>query len=81
MSFDYYQGKYIKSLPLHHTQETLIDNENELRIKLQLCITHDLLMELLSFGDNLKVLQPQSLADEITKTMQNALKLYQHEQA
>jgi predicted DNA-binding transcriptional regulator YafY len=76
LSFDPYQGKYIKTLPLHESQQVIIDNENELQVKLKLCVTHDLLMELLSFGDNVKVLQPKSLAEEIRLAHQKAFKQY-----
>lgn len=76
LSFDPFQGKYIKTLPLHDTQQVLVDNEDELQIKLKLCVTHDLIMELLSFGDNMKVLQPKSLADEIKAAHQKAYKQY-----
>ena len=76
LSFDPIQGKYIKTLPLHGTQQVLIDNKDELQIKLKLCITHDFLMELLSFGDNMKVLQPASLADEIKEEHKKAFKQY-----
>src|SRR5690606_37599147 len=41
LSFNTFQGKYIKSLPLHESQRTIIDNEEELQIELNLCITHD----------------------------------------
>jgi len=76
LSFDPVQGKYIKSLPLHETQEVLFDNEDELQIKLKLCITHDLIMELLSFGDNMKVVKPKALIAEIKTAHQKAFKLY-----
>jgi len=75
--FDIIQGKYIKSLPLHHTQQILVDNNNELQIKLKLCRTHDLLMELLSFGEDMKVLEPKSLADKIRTLHENAFKNYE----
>ena len=78
LSFNAFQGKYIKSLPLHETQQVLIDNKNELQIKLKLYVTHDFVMELLSFGDNVKVLKPQSLITEIKHAYQNALKQYQN---
>lgn len=65
LSFDPFQGKYIKTLPLHETQEILEDNEDELLVKLKLYVTHDLIMELLSFGDNMKVIKPKSLVKEI----------------
>jgi predicted DNA-binding transcriptional regulator YafY len=65
LSFDSVQGKYIKTLPLHHTQEILNDNTDELKIKLNLCITHDFIMELLSFGDNVMVIKPKTLVNTI----------------
>ncbi|MFN8234936.1 MAG: WYL domain-containing protein [Bacteroidia bacterium] len=74
--FNPFQGKYIKTLPLHETQQVLVDNDKETRIKLKLCLTHDLIMELLSFGDNMKVIEPKSLADEIKQAHKNAYKQY-----
>ncbi len=76
LSFDNEQGKYIKSLPLHESQEILVDNEDELQIKLKLNITHDLEMELLSFGDNVKILQPLTLARRIKDSHEKAWKQY-----
>ena len=76
LSFDPFQGKYIKSLPLHESQQILIDNEDELRIKLTLFITHDFFMELLSYGENLKVIEPESLINDLKSTFKNVLKLY-----
>ena len=76
LSFDPFQGKYIKTLPLHETQRVLIDNEDELQIKLHLHVTHDLVMELLSFGNNVKVLKPKLLANEIKAAHQRAFEQY-----
>jgi len=76
LSFNFRQGKFIKSLPLHESQEILIDNENELRIKLTIFITHDFIMELLSQGPNMKVLQPQSLVDTLKTSLQETLNQY-----
>lgn len=79
LSFDPIQGKYIKSLPLHHSQQILIDSVLELRIKLKLCITYDLVMELLSFGEFMKVIEPASLIKEITNKYNKALAQYRNE--
>ena len=76
LSFDPFQGKYIKTLPLHESQVILEDNEDELLVKLKLFITHDFFMEVLSFGANVKVIQPESLIAEIKAAYENALKLY-----
>lgn len=76
LSFDSFQGKYIKTLPIHESQQILIDNETELRIKLTLFITRDFLMELLSFGENLRVIKPDSLILDLKSTFKNVLKRY-----
>jgi len=76
LSFDPYQGKYIKTLPLHHTQKVLIDNEQELRIQLKLYITEDFIMEVLSHGARVKVLEPLELIEEVKKVYQKSLLFY-----
>jgi hypothetical protein len=78
LSFEPYQGKYIKLLPLHDTQQILIDSANELQVKLKLYITYDLVMELLSFGETLKVIKPKSLIKEIRDAHEKAYKNYNH---
>lgn len=76
LSFDPFQGKYIKTLPLHPSQEIMVDNQEELRIKLTLFLTHDLLMELLSYGAKLKVIAPRSLAEQVKQAHQEAFNRY-----
>jgi predicted DNA-binding transcriptional regulator YafY len=76
LSFDPHQGKYIRTLPLHESQKIIKDDDEELQVSLKLHITHDLVMELLSFGDNMKVLKPESLIDEIRKAHQKAYSQY-----
>lgn len=76
LSFEPTQGMYIKSLPLHHTQQILAENETELRISLTVYLTHDLNMELLSFGSTLTVIQPQQLIDKLKATNENILRKY-----
>jgi predicted DNA-binding transcriptional regulator YafY len=76
LSFNSFQGKYIKSLPLHASQEIITDNDDELRIRLTVYLTHDFLMELLSYGDTVKVIAPQELAEELQEQYQSALNQY-----
>lgn len=77
LSFNPFQGKYIKTLPLHESQTILKDNDEELRVKLTLFVTHDFFMEILSYGDNVKVIQPDSLIADLKKASKNVLKLYE----
>ncbi len=76
LSFTPHQGKYIKSLQLHHSQEILIDDDRELRIKLKLFPTFDFTQEILSHGQNVTVISPESFRDEIAKTISEMYKKY-----
>jgi predicted DNA-binding transcriptional regulator YafY len=76
LSFDPDQGRFVKSLPLHSTQEVVLENENEFRIKLKICITRDFVMELLSFGDSVKVIEPTSLKMKVKQIYKNAISQY-----
>jgi predicted DNA-binding transcriptional regulator YafY len=76
LAFSPFQGKYIKTLPLHESQQILVDNEQELRIRLYLRITHDFVMEILSHSSNVKVLAPEVLIERVKNELQNSLNLY-----
>ena len=76
LSFQSFRGNYIKAMPLHHTQQILMDNKKELRIKLKLCIKPDFVNEIISFGENVKVIAPKELIKEIKTIHQKAFKQY-----
>jgi predicted DNA-binding transcriptional regulator YafY len=76
LSFSPLQGKYIKTVPIHHSQKILKETKNELRISLELIVNHELKMQLLSYGDSVKVLQPVPLAVEIRNTARKVAGLY-----
>ena len=57
-------------------KQFLEDNEEELRITLKLYITHDFIMELLSYGENVKVIKPGSLIAELKAVYSQALNQY-----
>jgi predicted DNA-binding transcriptional regulator YafY len=64
LSFSPYQGKFIKTFPIHQSQQVLIDSPKELRIQLFVLVTHDLKMELRMYGDSLSVIQPKDLLSD-----------------
>lgn len=76
LSFDAEQGKYLKSFPLHTSQKILTDNEEELRLSIEVHITHDLIMEILSYGERVEVISPDSLKQELVYHYKNALNYY-----
>jgi len=77
LSFTPFQGKYVKTLPLHKSQRVLIDNEQECRIELNVHPSYDLQMEILSMGANVKVLEPDGFRDCIVESLKNNLKAYE----
>ncbi len=76
LSFDGFQGKYIKTLPLHETQEVVYEDENEIQVRLKLYVTHDFVMELLSMGNAVEVMKPESLIETIKRAHEEAVALY-----
>jgi predicted DNA-binding transcriptional regulator YafY len=76
LSFTPLQGKYIKSLPLHPSQRIVKDNATELVITLALTVNFELIQKLLMYGERVKVLQPQNLADALKEVYKKALKQY-----
>lgn len=77
LSFTPFEGKYVSSYPFHHSQRPIKSNENETRIELYMHITYDFVMELLSYGEELKVIAPYSLKKEVCNKLENALKQYE----
>ncbi len=67
LSFDAGQGKYIKSLPLHHTQTIITDNENEFRILIKVVPNYELTQLILSHGKRVEVKKPEWLREEIKR--------------
>ena len=76
LSFEPEQGKYIKSYPIHESQVILVDNKRELRIQLTLFITHDLVMEILSYGMAVKIISPERLISEVKAIYTGAISQY-----
>jgi len=73
LSYTGFQGQYLKTLPLHHTQQILMDKPHLVKLKLELYITQDFIMEILSAGSNVNVIAPQSLIETIKSEHLNAL--------
>ena len=76
LQVNYKQAKYFRALPLHQSQiEELHDSYSIFSYHMKL--TGDLVRELLSYGDSVKVLQPMELVAMIKDELQRSLKQYQ----
>jgi len=70
------QGEYIKTLPLHSSQKIVEISGDIMTIELNLIVSYDFEMELLSYGEFVKVLEPKSLADSIKTRLERGFKVY-----
>ncbi len=76
LAFNKIQKAYILTQELHETQEIVSETADELVIKLNVGITVELIMSILSFGENVKVLSPETLKSTIKERLQKSLDLY-----
>lgn len=67
---------YIKTQPLHSTQKIIKETSKSLEIELTVGITIELIMDLLSYGANVKVLSPSSLVKTIKERLEENLGSY-----
>lgn len=66
------QYRYLETLPLHHTQKLILQENENFIISLELIPTYDFVMEILAMGKEVKVLEPNSLVQEIkNKILEN----------
>lgn len=67
---------YLKDLPLHHSQELVSEDENGAVFSLFVRADKLLVMDLLSRGDSLEVLSPESLRQTLGEQIRKMSKIY-----
>ena len=77
LSYSPLDGRFIKSLPLHPSQQILVDNDQEFRIALRLRITNDFVMALLARSTSLTVMKPESLRNRVRDIYREALRRHE----
>ena len=76
LEFSWQQGNYIKSFPLHSSQKIVLDTEQKLVVALFIHPTNDFIMELMRFGAEVKVIEPEVLRSTIKDRVTEMIKLY-----
>jgi predicted DNA-binding transcriptional regulator YafY len=74
LTFTEFKGRYIKSMPWHESQSILVDDGKILTISLQVKINYELISEILSHGDEVRVDAPERLKNMIKNKVANILK-------
>lgn len=68
--------KYLRALPLHHSQHEIETSDDYSVFEYLLRPTYDFCQELLSHGNEIEVLSPSSLREQIAEIIQNMYKQY-----
>ena len=71
------QREYLRTLPLHHSQEEEMATSNEYSVfRYFLCITSELITQILAMGENVEVLEPQELRARVKERAFQIANLY-----
>ncbi len=76
LSFTPLRGRYVKAKPIHQTQEIVSDTDEACLVRLRLAPNRDLMMHLRSYGEDVRVLQPASLAQAMQASVAATLARY-----
>lgn len=72
-----YQIEYLRSLPLHKSQREATSKYGEFcEFEYKLCLTPELSSQIMAMGENVEVLEPQELREEIKHRMEQCLTKY-----
>ena len=69
LKVDSWQSKYLRTLPLHHSQVEVVRNDEYSIFEYRLCPSFDFRQKLLSMGETVEVLAPQLLRDNIFESV------------
>jgi predicted DNA-binding transcriptional regulator YafY len=67
-------GKYMETKPLHGSQKSSWIDDNTFEVRLKLMVNYEFERLILSYADNVTIIQPSSFADSIKNRLENAMK-------
>lgn len=76
LEFSNKQGNYIKTFPLHESQRIVEETEDTVILEIFIHTTNDIIMELLKYGSNVKVLEPKILVAKMKERIMEMANLY-----
>jgi len=76
ISFNPTQGHYLKTLPIHNTQEIVDDCENNFIIKVMVKPSYEFYSKILSYGADATIISPKSVIDKVIDTLKNVKNQY-----
>lgn len=76
ISFTPFQGNYLRTLPIHNTQEIIEDNTEKFIIKVKVKPSYEFYSKILSYGSDATVISPKSITERVLKTFEKAIVKY-----
>jgi proteasome accessory factor B len=76
LEFSNKQGNYIKTFPLHESQRIVEETNDTVLLEIYIHTTNDIIMELLKYGRNVKVVAPKSLVATMKERIAEMENLY-----
>jgi predicted DNA-binding transcriptional regulator YafY len=70
------QGLFVRSQPLHPTQETIAEDENGIVVRIRVIPSPELTMAILSYGHQVEVVSPSKLRGEVMKALNLTASFY-----
>lgn len=71
-----YHAPYVKTKPIHSSQQLLEENEKGIKIRLDVVLNFELEREILGFGEAIKVLSPRHLQRQIARRVEKMHQQY-----
>jgi len=76
LKFNSRQGNYIISQPIHESQVIVAENNEHLIIEINVLLTYEIISMILSWGDDVQVLEPKELVAIVISKLDNTRKKY-----
>ncbi len=76
LEFTEFFGNYIKQQPIHNSQKIIEDTKEKLIVELELIVNIELQNIILSYGSQVKIIQPLSFKEKIKKELEEITLLY-----
>lgn len=80
LSFNQQAGMYVKSQPIHQSQKIIEEDAEHLVIQIEVMDSFELKQAILGLGDQVKVLKPASLKEQIIQGLKKNLENYNKDQ-
>ncbi len=77
LSFTPFQGNYIKTLKIHHSQHIIEDSDDELRVGVFVIPSWEFFERILGFGDSVRIISPDSVIEEYKKKILRISSFYE----